>query len=123
MFEYIEWGSFWTGVAAVPVTVAAVAAVGALLYRTFDKNLGLGGCHVCDQGFECEPGQYTRLGIWVRSRRHNWFICSQRWHRDAWARNRWNPYRLPGYPEDTAQAALRRRKPNVLVRAWWAIAH
>ena len=116
-----HWPSFWIGVAAVPVTAIIVAVVLAVFLRATDKNIGAGGCLVCDEAFVCDTGDYTRLGIWLRSRRHNWFIRNRKWHRDAWARHRWNPYRLPGYPEDEGQAASRRPKPNILVRVFWAI--
>lgn len=117
----IDWPSYWAGIITVPLAAAAIALLLYAASRAFSTNLGLDGCHVCDQGFSCEVGDYTRLGIWFRSRRHQWFIRNQKWHRDAWARNRWNPYRLPGYPQDTATAAPRRKNPNALVRAWWAI--
>ena len=117
-----SWGSFWIGFVAFPLLFAAGWALLALILHGLDKNLGKGGCQVCDQGFTCEIGDYTRLGIWLRSRRHNWVIWSQKWHRDAWARNRWNPYRLPGlYDDDKSVAALRRPKPNILRRAWWFV--
>lgn len=117
----MDWPSFWAGVVTTPLVAVLVAVVVLALARALSTNLGLGGCHVCDQGFTCEIGDYTRLGIWLRSRKHQWIIRNQRWHREAWARNRWNPYRLPGYPEDTASAAARRPKPSVLVRAWWFV--
>lgn len=118
----IDWGSFWIGFAAAPVMSALLLAATMLLLRATDKNLGKGGCAVCDQGFTCEIGEYTRFGIWVRSRRHNWVIWNQKWHRDEWAKNRWNPYRLPGYPADTGAAAERRPKPHIIRRIWWAFA-
>jgi hypothetical protein len=116
-----DWLSFWIGVVAGPAALALGFVVLVLASTALATNHGRGGCHVCDQGFACETGEYTRMGIWFRSRRHNWFIRNQRWHREAWANNRWNPYRRPGVPDDNASAALRRPRPNILVRVWWAI--
>ncbi|SDH32532.1 hypothetical protein [Microbacterium sp. 77mftsu3.1] len=117
----VEWGSFWLGVVAVPVSFVVGGLILAAIYRALDRNYGVGGCAVCDQGFSCSPGEYTRLSIWIRKRRHNWVVSNQKWHRDAWARCRWNPFRLDGYPEDGGQAATRRPKPSIFRRAWWAI--
>lgn len=119
----VEWGSFWLGVAAVPVVGAIAVVLGAAVLRAINKNLGIGACLVCDEGFACDIGDYTRLGIWLRSRKHQWVLRNKRAHRDAWARHRWNPYRLPGYfDDDSTQAAVRRPRPNLIVRIWWAIA-
>lgn len=123
----IVWPSFWAGLGFTLVAIVVFAAVAAALYalvlRATDKNLGLDGCLVCNDGFKCEIGQYTRLGVWFRSRRHNWLIRPKRWHREAWARNRWNPYRLPGFPTDRGTAAERKPRPNAMVRAYWAVMH
>lgn len=116
-----DWPSFWVGFIAMPVGVALVAGVVAIVLRALDKNIGGGGCVVCDQAFSYEIGEHTRISIWFRSRRHSWFIRPQKWHRDAWVRHRWNPFRLPGYPKDNSQAAIRRPKPNIAVRSFWAI--
>lgn len=117
----IEWASLWLGVAATPVAAVLITAIVLACSRLLSKNGGVGVCPVCDRGFTCDIGDYTRLGIWIRSRKHNWFLRNRKSHRDAWARNRWNPYRLPGYPEDNGMAAERRPKPNVFVRAFWAV--
>ena len=114
--------SLWIGFVAFPLTFAVCAAVLTLILRATDKNLGIGDCAVCEQGFSCDIGEYTRLGIWFRSRRHNWFIRNQKWHRDAWAQNRWNPYRAPGVADDDGgTAALRRKRPHILRRAFWFV--
>lgn len=118
----VDSGSFWLGFIAAPGALLIAALLAALILRMAGKNIGKGGCQVCDHGFTCNIGEYTRLGVWVRSRRHNWIISSRKWHREAWARNRWNPYRLPGYPQDSGTAAVRRPKPHILRRTWWAIA-
>ena len=88
------------------------------LTRALDKNIGLGGCHVCDEGFVCDVGEYTRLGIWFRSRRHQWILRNRRTHRATWARHHWNPYRLPGYPKGNLIAAERRPRPALIRRIW-----
>lgn len=116
-----DWSSYLLGLVTLPAVALFAGSALALLFRALDKNLGIGACFVCDEGFTCEIGDYTRLGIWFRSRRHNWFVRSRRWHRDAWAANRWNPYRAPGVADDGRSAALRRPKPNVLRRAWWFV--
>lgn len=116
-----DWGSFWIGFITAPAAVGVGAVLLALVLRALDKNVGSDGCLVCDQALTYEIGEYTRIGIWFRSRRHSWFVRPRKWHREAWARNRWNPFRLPGYPEDNGSARPRRRKPNIFVRATWAI--
>jgi len=117
----LDWPSFLIGVVTLPALLIVSVVLATVIRRLASKNLAVHGCLVCDDGFVCENGEYTRLGIWLRSRRHNWILRNRRAHRDAWARHRWNPYRLPGYPEGNGQAALRRPKPNILVRAWWFI--
>ena len=116
-----DWPSYWAGIITVPVVVVVGFVLLLAGARAFDKNIGLDGCLVCDEGFTCEIGDHTRLSIWFRSRRHQWFIRNQKWHRDAWSRNRWNPYRLPGLFDDGSSARSRRPKPNILVRVWWAV--
>lgn len=117
-----SWGSFWAGFVAFPLAVLAIGLLIAAFLRAIDKNLGKGDCVVCDQAFTCDIGDYTRLGIWFRSRRHNWFIRNRKWHRDAWANHRWNPYRLPGVADSDSRGVVARRpKPHVLRRAWWFV--
>ena len=117
----LEWGSFWVGFIAMPISTIVVIALYALVARALSKSHGAGDCRVCDRAFTSEIGEHTRIGIWFRTRKHNWFVAAQKWHRDAWARNRWNPYRLPGYPDDNGTAARRRPKPHFIVRAFWRI--
>ena len=116
-----DWGAFWAGFIAAPVTFAVGALLLALVLRALDKNIGSDGCLVCDQALTYEIGDYTRIGVWFRSRRHSWFVRPRKWHREAWARNRWNPFRLPGHPEDNGSAAIRRPTPNLIVRTFWTI--
>lgn len=117
----IHWASFGAGIIAAPLALFFIIMVGSLALRAFSKNRGLGSCQVCSKSFTCEPGEYTRIGIWLRNRWHNWVIWNQKWHRDKWARNRWNPHRLPGYPVDNGAAATRRSRPPLLARIWWAV--
>jgi hypothetical protein len=116
-----SWFSFIVGAVAAPVALAACLVVGALVQRLTSTNHGSSSCLVCDERFTCEPGIHTRIGIWLRTRRHDWFTATRREHREAWAHNRWNPFRVPGAGDDGGVAAIRRAMPNPLVRAWWFI--
>ena len=110
----LHWSSFWIGFAFFPALTFVVALLAAAVMTALATNRGTGGCVVCDEAFTCEPGEHTRIGIWLRTRRHRWFIATRREHREAWANSRWNPYRAPGVPSDIGAAALRREKPNAL---------
>lgn len=116
-----DWPSYWAGIATIPVLVGTLWLLLHMTIRALSKNHGSDGCIICDEGFKYKIGDHTRIGVWFRSRHHNWFIRNQKWHRDAWARSRWNPFRLPGLFDDGSSAAVRRKKPNILVRTWWVI--
>jgi hypothetical protein len=75
------------GVAVVPVARTALYTLAWLTARTVTPR----GCRVCDHAPKWNSGDRSNAAYLLGKLRHDLYVRSHRWHRDAWAVHRWNP--------------------------------
>ncbi|MBF4459380.1 hypothetical protein [Pseudoclavibacter sp. VKM Ac-2867] len=91
----LDWPSFWVGVAAAVTAPAVLFGIFYVVVFVFvfasSRNIGLGGCMVCDRAPTCEVGEKTELQVLFPKLWHDQVLARMPAHRKAWRAHRWHP--------------------------------